>query len=52
MLAPTGDFSKATVHLKDNQLTLFESGVFKNMLEQMSLAKTGLLYLGGSKTII
>ena len=30
-----GNFIKAGVHLSDNELVVFEEGVFKEMLQQM-----------------
>ena len=30
-----GNFIKAVVHLSDNELVVFEEGVFKEMLQQM-----------------
>lgn len=45
-----GNFSDAQISLYNNNLTTFDSCVFKTMLEQMS-ASTGYLEVGGSKKL-
>ena len=41
LLVSTGNFTMTWVSLSDNQLTVFEEGVFKEMLQQMvSLKQT------------
>ena len=41
LLVSTGNFTMTWVSLSDNQITVFEEGVFKEMLQQMvSLKQT------------
>jgi len=43
-----GDFSVTGIDLSDNNLTRFESDVFKPVLDQMAPYKTGEIIVGGS----
>ncbi len=45
-----GDFSEALVFMANNDMQLFEEGVFKEMLSQMD-ASTGYLNVGNGKSI-